>query len=99
MDYIIDSDLEKFYKLVPIYWNKLMLSLIGETALFCEYINGIRFVDKTNLEKKIIFRFEIWLNSQFPNSEKEKIKVIYGKEFGCSGAFIKDIKVPVKGGK
>jgi hypothetical protein len=99
MDYFINDDLDDFYLIVPINWNKLMLGLIGETLLNSEFINGIRFVDKTNLEKKIIFRFEIWFNCNIPEAEINETKVFYGKEFGCSGIFVKNIKVPVKGGK
>jgi hypothetical protein len=99
MDYIVDKDLENFYETAPTYWNKLILILIGETALNCEFINGIRFVDKSNLGKKVILRFEIWFNSNIPEDEISKTKEFYGKEFGCSGIFVKTIKVPVKGGK
>lgn len=50
-------------------------------------------------KKKIIFRFEIWFNCNIPEAEINETKVFYGKEFGCSGIFVKNIKVPVKGGK
>ena len=99
MDYIVDSGLDNFFNTVPKYWNKLMLGLIGESIMNSEYFNGIRFVDKTNLEKKIIFRFEIWFNCNIPEAEINETKVFYGKEFGCSGIFVRNIKVPVKGGK
>jgi len=96
MDYIVDSGLDNFFNTVPKYWNKLMLGLIGESIMNSEYFNGIRFVDKTNLGKKIMFRFEIWANCNIPEEEISKTKVFYGKEFGCSGIYVKDIKEPGK---
>ena len=64
MDYFINDDLDDFYLIVPLNWNKLMLGLIGETLLNSEFINGIRFVDKTSFGKKTMFRFEIWINKK-----------------------------------
>ena len=96
MDYIITNNLDKFYLSVPQYWNKLMMGLIGETLMNSEYINGIRFVDKTSFGKKTMFRFEIWANCNIPEEEISKTKVFYGKEFGCSGIYVKDIKEPGK---
>ena len=91
MDYIIQTDLDKFYVRVPQNWNKLMMGLIGETLMNSEYINGIRFVDKTTYGKKTMFRFEIWANKYMPQDEISKSKTFYGIEFGCPGIFVKDI--------
>ena len=93
MDYIIANNLDKFYLSVPQYWNKLMMGLIGETLMNSEYINGIRFVDKTSFGKKTMFRFEIWANKYMPQDEISKSKTFYGIEFGCPGIFVKDIDV------
>ena len=91
MDYIITNNLDTFYLSVPQYWNKLMMGLIGETLMNSEYINGIRFVDKTSFGKKTMFRFEIWANKYMPQDEISKSKTFYGIEFGCPGIFVKDI--------
>ena len=91
MDYIIDNKLDQFYLIVPQNWNKLMMGLIGETLMNSEYINGIRFVDKTSFGKKTMFRFEIWANKYMPQDEISKSKTFYGIEFGCPGIFVKDI--------
>jgi hypothetical protein len=91
MDYIITNNLDQFYLSVPQYWNKLMMGLIGETLMNSEYINGIRFVDKTSFGKKTMFRFEIWANKYMPQDEISKSKTFYGIEFGCPGIFVKDI--------
>lgn len=93
MDYVIDFELEKFLIKVPKYWDKLMLGLIGETLLNVEYINGIRFVDKTLFSKKTMFRFELWVNKDIPENEISKMKEFYGKEYGCSGISVKNIEI------
>ena len=46
-----------------------------------------------------VHTFEMWFNSNIPEDEISKTKEFYGKEFGCSGIFVKTIKVPIKGGK
>ena len=62
-DYQIKSDLETFSQLANAHWKKLALCTMGGTIPNGEYINGIRFVDKTNFErgKIIMFRIEIWV--------------------------------------
>ena len=96
MDYIVETNIDQFYLKVPANWNKLMLGLIGETLLNCKYINGIRFVDKTVFTKKNMFRFEIWINKNIHEDEINKSKEFYGKEFGCSGIFVKKIEINKK---
>ena len=55
-DYQIKSDLETFSQLANAHWKKLALCTMGGTIPNGEYINGIRFVDKTNFERgKIIW--------------------------------------------
>lgn len=41
--------------------------------------------------KKIIIRFEIWVNQISPSKEREEIKKTLGTEFGCDGLTVKDI--------
>ena len=71
LEYVISFKLLEFMVMVENAWRSLMLSLLGETLEYSEYINGIRFVDKTSLNvgKKVIFRFEIWLNKDFPKDK------------------------------
>ena len=93
MDYIIPiKDLDKFFFVTSQIWNKLIFSLIGESLFNSKFINGIRFVDKTNLNKKIKLRFEIWVNKNLPEDEVKKCKDLYEKEFGYSKFFVKRIK-------
>jgi len=42
------------------YWNNIVLGLIGNSIDYCEYITGIRLVDKLN-HKHSCFRIEIWI--------------------------------------
>ncbi len=93
MDYIIPiKDLENFYFIISKIWNKIIIGLIGESLFNSKFINGIRFVDKTILNKKSMFRFEIWVNKNLPEDEVKKCKDLYEKEFGYSKFFVKRIK-------
>lgn len=93
LEYVIDkkNEIDDFMKMVQKAWNKLLLSLIGETLLEGEYINGIRFVDKTQIGRKIMFRFEIWFSPNLPKEIVESTKKAYGDEFGCSGIAMRPI--------
>ena len=93
MDYIIPiKDLENFYFIISKIWNKIIIGLIGESLFNSKFINGIRFVDKTILNKKSMFRFEIWVNKNLPEDEVKQCKELYEKEFGNSIIFVKRIK-------
>jgi hypothetical protein len=37
---------------------------MGENIINCQFINGVRFIDKTKIGgwKKSIFRFDVWVN-------------------------------------
>lgn len=41
--------------------------------------------------KKIMFRFEIWVNKNCPMKEFDEMKKTLGTEFGCGGITVKDI--------
>ena len=75
-------------------WTSLMLSLIGENLFYSQYINGIRFIDKTQIGggKRIMFRFEVWTNKNITEEELTSLKEYLGKTFGCAGISVKDIK-------
>ena len=91
LSYLIDKDLETFLTKINELWIKLILLLIGETIPFSDNINGIRFVDKTRLNKNVIFKFEVWVNKLMKEGELNEIKKYLYKEFGCEGT-IKPIK-------
>ena len=50
-------------------WIKMICYLIGEQIPFSNNIHGIRFVDKTVIGKKTVYRFEIWVNKFMKEKE------------------------------
>ena len=94
LEYEVKNGLEIFLSLVNDTWIKLICNLIGEQMPYTNKINGIRFVDKTKLGKGIIFKFEVWVNSLMKEQKEfDELKSFLSKNFGCSGIFIKDIKI------
>jgi len=93
LGYTADNDMDRFLSMITDSWIKLICFLLGETIPYSNNINGIRFVDKSNISynKSIIFKFEVWVNSSMKEKELEEIKKLLTKEFGCSGT-IKPIK-------
>jgi hypothetical protein len=93
LGYTADNDMDRFLSIITDSWIKLICFLLGETIPYSNNINGIRFVDKSNISynKSIIFKFEVWVNSSMKEKELEEIKKLLTKEFGCSGT-IKPIK-------
>ena len=80
-----NDDIDNFLSIVSKSWVKLICFLIGETLPNCENINGIRFVDKTKLNKSVIFKYEIWVNSIMKESELDELKKFCSDKFGCQG--------------
>ena len=75
-------------------WKKLALNTMSENFDGSNFINGIRFIDKTQFErgKIIMFRFEIWLNKEINEENLKKLVEYLKKELGCEVVEIKDIK-------
>ena len=87
--------MEDFSKSANIGWKKLALCTMGGSLPHVEYINGIRFVDKTNFDrgKIIMFRIEIWIKKGLEENKLEELKSQLSKELGCENVIVKDIKV------
>ena len=70
-----------------------MCYLIGETLPHSEFVNGVRFVDKTktNKIKNIVFKFEVWANSSLEPKELDELKEFLSKDFGCPSVDIRKI--------
>ena len=85
LEYVISSNLDQFLSLVTESWMKLICYLIGETIPHSNYINGVRFVDKTKFGylKNIIFKFEVWVNSSIEDKELNDLKEFLTSSFGC----------------
>lgn len=47
-------------------------------------INGIRFIDKTQLGRKIMYRFEVWVHKSISLESLEKLKEVLTETFGST---------------
>jgi hypothetical protein len=94
LDYQIrKDDMEDFSKLANIHWKKLALSTMGGTLPHCDYINGVRFVDKTDFDrgKIIMFRMEVWVRKGLEKDKLEELKDNLSKNLGCPKVIVKNI--------
>ena len=94
LEYLINNDLEKFLNVVQENWTKLLCLTLGESLPNSQYINGVRFVDKTKLGgwKRIIFRYEVWVNKEISDEGVETLKKDLSTRFGCPGIIVKSIE-------
>ena len=96
LDYQIQRDqMDEFSKLANFHWKKLALITMGGTIPHAEFINGIRFVDKTDFErgKIIMFRMEVWVNKNMDNNKVKELENYLGKELGCGKVNVRDISI------
>ena len=91
LEYGIKSDLNSFLNKAQDIWMKMMCYLIGEQIPFSNNIHGIRFVDKTVIGKKTVYRFEIWVNKFMKEKELDELKQFLSTTFEHSGITVKDI--------
>ena len=79
LDYKIKNDeMDTFSELANVHWKKLALCTMGGSIPHADYINGIRFVDKTNFlrGKIIMFRIEVWVRKNMEENKLEELKKI-----------------------
>ena len=96
LDYKIKSDeMDTFSELANIHWKKLALTTMGGSIPHADYINGIRFVDKTDFDrgKIIMFRMEVWLRKNMEENKLEELKKYLGDNLGCERVIVKDINI------
>ena len=96
LDYKIKNDeMDTFSELANIHWKKLALTTMGGSIPHAEYINGIRFVDKTDFDrgKIIMFRIEVWVRKNMEENKLEELKKYLGDNLGCQRVIVKDIDV------
>ena len=93
LDYQVQKDrMEEFANLANKYWKKLALCVMGGTLPYSEYINGIRFVDKTDFERGriIMFRMEVWTNKDLEEKQKlDDLKQFFSNNYGCQAVMKK----------
>ena len=96
LDYQIQREkMDDFSQLANFHWKKLALITMGGTIPHAEFINGIRFVDKTDFErgKIIMFRMEVWVNKNMDNNKVKELENYLGKELGCEKVNVRDISI------
>ena len=93
-EYLIETGLEEFLTKITEIWIRLICNLIGEIIPHCNNINGIRFVDKAKFGyyKNIIFRIEIWVNSQMNVQDVEELKRFLFDNFKFPGITVKELE-------
>ena len=94
LDYKIKNDeMETFSELANVHWKKLALCTMGGSIPHADYINGIRFVDKTNFlrGKIIMFRIEVWVRKNMEENKLEELKKYLSENLGCQNVISKNI--------
>ena len=84
LDYQVDKDeIEGFTKAANFNWKKLTLCAMGGTLPYADFINGIRFVDKTDFERGriIMFRIEVWVNKDLKENELKTLEEYLSKNY------------------
>ena len=96
LDYKIKNDeMDTFSELANVHWKKLALCTMGGSIPHADYINGIRFVDKTNFTrgKIIMFRIEVWVRKNMEENKLEELKKYLSENLGCQNVISKDIAI------
>ncbi len=94
LDYQVKKErIEEFAIPANNNWKKLALLTMGGTLPYAQYVNGIRFVDKTDFErgKIIMFRIEVWVNKELDGDKLEELKQFLSKNYGCEKVIMKNI--------
>ena len=94
LDYKIKNDeMDTFSELANVHWKKLALCTMGGSIPHADYINGIRFVDKTNFTrgKIIMFRIEVWVRKNMEENNLEELKKYLSENLGCQNVISKNI--------
>ena len=89
------SKMEEFCRESQIQWKKLALLVMGGILPGAEFINGIRFIDKTNFDRgnKILFRIEIWISKNIKEKILKELIEIVKKNIKCQKIGVKNIEL------
>ena len=94
LDYQVQKDkIENFGNAANFNWKKLALCTMGSSLPYADFINGIRLVDKTDLERGriIMFRIEVWVSKELEVNKLEELKTYLSKNYGCEKVTVKNI--------
>ena len=95
LDYRVNIEkINEFITASNYQWKKLALNLMGMNLPGADYINGIRFIDKTDVDrgKIIMFRIEVWIRKNVDENIIEDIKKYLKENLGCEKINVLDIK-------
>ena len=95
LEYRIQKDkMDDFSTAANYQWKKLALCIMGMSLPGSDYINGIRFVDKTNFDKgkTIMFRIEIWIDKNIQENTLNELSDRLKNEKICDKIVIRDIE-------
>ena len=95
LDYKVQKEkMDEFINASNYQWKKLALNLMGMNIPGADYINGIRFIDKTNFDKgkNIMFRIEVWIRKNVEENIIEDMKKYLKENLGCEKITVLDIK-------
>ncbi len=86
LDYQVQIDkIDIFINAANHNWKKLVLNTMGGISPYSEFINGMRFVDKTDFERGrlIMFRIEVWVNKELDEEKLKELQDFLSKNYGC----------------
>lgn len=88
------EEMQDFSKASSFQWKKLILCTMGQSLPGSEYINGVRFIDKTDFErgKIIMFRMEVWISKKMQKEKLDELVNYLKEQLGCELITVKDIK-------
>ena len=96
LEYNITKDkMDEFSSAANYQWKKLVLCAMGMSLPGADHINGIRFVDKTNIDKgkNIMFRIEIWVDKDIEDNILKELSSRLQKDLGCEKIITKNIEI------
>ena len=88
------EEMNDFSSASSFQWKKLILCTMGQSLPGAEFINGVRFIDKTDFErgKIIMFRIEVWTSKNMPEDKLKELGKYLKNNMRCEVS-VKDIKV------
>lgn len=84
---ILSLSIEEDHTILSVFWENIVMGLIGETLDNADNITGARVIDKSNISNgQVSHRVEIWFrdfeNEDFKTRIEEQVRKIM-KDTGC----------------